>query len=147
MSTGPGPDGMTEEQYRAALEAEMKRISIDEVVLQSAVSILNLGLRRTGLMQGTEDEKDLAQAQTAIEVVRAMMPRLEAAVPEQAKALRDGLSQLQMAYVRAGGTAPAAPAAPAAPGASAPPEDPNQPEEPEGPGPAQRSGRLWIPGQ
>ena len=143
MSTGagPGPEGMTEEQYRAALEAEMKRIKVDEVVLQSAVSIINLGLRRTGLMQGTEDEKDLAQAQTAIEVVRAMMPQLEAAVPEQAKALRDGLSQLQMAYVRAGGTAPAAPEEPA-PAASGP-----QQPEPEGPGPAQRSGRLWIPGQ
>ena len=136
------PEGMTEEQYRAALEAEMKRIKVEEVVLQSAVSILNLGLRRTGLMQGTEDEKDLAQAQTAIEVVRGMMPQLEAAVPDQAKALRDGLSQLQMAYVRAGGTPPAE-------GGQEPPAPPPRQEQEQDPGrgPAQSSGRLWVPGQ
>src|SRR3954447_1920705 len=97
---------MTEEEYRAALEAEMKRIRVEEVVLQSAVSLLNLALRRTGLVEGTADERDLAQAQTAVETVRAMMPQLERALPQQAKPLRDGLSQLQMAYVRAGGTAP-----------------------------------------
>ncbi len=78
-----------------------------------------------------------------------MVGLVEPRHPEQARALRDMLSQLQMAYARMGPGTPQEPAtAPAPPPAAAPP--------PAGPGaspgggdtgPAQRSGRLWIPGQ
>jgi hypothetical protein len=34
-----------------------------------------------------------------------------------------------------------------APGTGAPEQAPAEPEQPEGPGPAQSSGRLWVPGQ
>ena len=50
--------------------------------------------------------------------------------------VRDTLSRLQMVYAQQAG------------GASAPrPAEPAAAPEPEGPGPAQSSGRLWIPGQ
>lgn len=160
MSTGDQP---SEEELRAAYEAELKKIRVEQIVLEQVVTLVNLGMRRTGLAPGTEDERDPAQVRLAIEAVRALAPMLEQSAPEQAGAIRDALSQLQMAYVRIGGAAEAgapgaeageapppprepAPEAPQEPGERpAPPaSDPAQPGEP---GPAQRSGRLWIPGQ
>jgi hypothetical protein len=90
---------------------------------------------------------------------------LERSASEQAQPIRDALSQLQLAYVRLGGSAEeaAAGAKPAAGSTSGPgpgqtppspaaqptgPAEPaTDPSTPDGPGPAQRSGRLWVPGQ
>src|SRR5712691_8982670 len=96
----------------------MRRIKVDDIVLQTVVSLINLGGRRAGLAPGTEEERDLDQVHTAIEAVRALLPLLERD-PEVAKELgpiRDAVSQLQMAYAQlsgAGGEA-AEPANPAA---------------------------------
>jgi hypothetical protein len=143
-STGGGaPREPSEEEVRAALEAEMKRIKVDDIVLQTVVSLINLGGRRAGLAPGTEEERDLDQVHTAIEAVRALLPLLERD-PEVAKELgpiRDAVSQLQMAYTQlSGGGEPAEPAKPG--------EEPKAGEEPKpDTGPAQSSGRLWTPGR
>jgi hypothetical protein len=55
--------------------------------------------------------------------------------------VREALSRLQMVYVQQTG-AEAPPA-----GEEAPPGAAEQPPAEEGPGPAQSSGRLWVPGQ
>jgi hypothetical protein len=156
-------DQPSEEELRAAYEAEIKKIRIEQILLEQVVSIINLGMRRTGLAPGTEDERDIDQVRVAIEAVRALVPLIEQSAPAQAGQIRDALSQLQMAFVRLGG-APGAAEQPAAgapdPGAAPPqgpagtgpdPAAPGRPgaEEPtpgDG-GPAQRSGRLWVPGQ
>jgi len=135
----------TEEEMRAALEEELKRVRVEQVVTEATVSILNVAVLRAGLVPGSEGERDLGQTRMGIEAVRALLPLVEQALgSEQARPIRDALSQLQMAYVQAvgGGAEPSAdaPAAPPAPEASR-----EQPSE--GPGPAQRSGRLWVPGQ
>ena len=160
---------MSEEQLRAAYEAEIKQIRVEQVVLEQVVSLVNLGMRRTGLQPGTEDERDLGQVQLAIESIRAQLPLVTQIAPPQAGQIRDALSQLQLAFVRLGGSAEAvgapgadaaatadsaarpAPAgpepanpAPAGPGPSGAPAEPGAPGDA---GPAQRSGRLWIPGQ
>jgi hypothetical protein len=141
MTSGEGRQP-SEEEVRAALEEEMRRLRVDDVVLQTVVSLVNLGARRAGLAPGAEGERDLGQVRMAIEAVRALMPLVEQAAPADAKAIRDAVSQLQLAYVRAGGGAEPRGEAPA-------PETPARPaDEPSGgTGPAQRSGRLWIPGQ
>jgi len=143
----------TEEELRAAYEAELKRIRVDDVIVQTIVSLLNLGGRRAGLAPGTEGERDLAQVRQAIEGARALLPLVAAELGPEAGTLRDALSQLQMAYAQLSGQqAPGAEEAqqPDAeqPGAPAPePERPGEPAPDAGPGPAQRSGRLWVPGQ
>jgi hypothetical protein len=160
MSTSDQP---TEEELRAAYEAELKKIRVEQIVLEQVISLVNLGMRRTGLAPGTEDERDIEQVRVAIEAVRALLPLAEQAAGPQAGAIRDALSQLQMAYVRLGGT-PQPGGAPE-PGAGGPgggdpgsssgtggpsgPESTPEPEAPKpgDPGPAQRSGRLWVPGQ
>jgi hypothetical protein len=137
--TRPQP---TEEEMRAALEDELRRVRVEQVVTEATVSILNVAVLRAGLVPGSEGEQDLGQTRMGIEAVRALLPFVEQAVgAEQARPIRDALSQLQLAYVRAveepGSDAPDAP--PASESSS------DQPAERSGP--AQRSGRLWVPGQ
>src|SRR5436309_9725252 len=97
----------TEEELRAAYEAQVKRLRVEHVVLENVVTLANLGMRRTGLSPGTEDERDPAQVRMAIESIRVLMPMVEEVAPQQAGAIRDALAQLQMAFVRIGGQAPA----------------------------------------
>src|SRR5947209_19943572 len=110
-------------------------------------------MRRTGLMPGTEEERDLDQVRLAIEGVRAALPIVEGVAPEQVGPIRDALSQLQMAYVRGGGQPPAGGeaetgGASATGGGAAPAGSEGAPAPGGGStGPAQRSGRLWIPGK
>jgi hypothetical protein len=147
MSTpeSPGPPGapeFTEEELRA-LEAEMDRISVDDVLLQTVVSLVNLGARRAGLAGPDGPPADLEQTRQAIEGARALLPLLESRHGEQLGPVREALSRLQMAYVRQTGQGDA-PAAPAERG-SGQAADPAAPGE--GTGSAQSSGRLWVPGQ
>jgi hypothetical protein len=139
----------TEEELRAAYEAELKRIRVDDIIVQTLVSLLNLGGRRAGLAPGTEGERDLDQVRMAIEGVRALMPLVEGALGPEAATLRDALSQLQMAYAQLSGQggAPAPEGEPAGAESAAGAEPGAEPSPESGPGPAQRSGRLWIPGQ
>ena len=162
-------DQPSEEELRAAYEAELKQIRVEQILFEQVVTLINLGMRKTGMAPGTEDERDLGQVRIAIEGVRALTPLLEQAAPEQIQPIRDALSQLQLAYVRLGGGAAGRAARPGrsgrgaagpAPGATPPPTPgsvagqpptgspaPADPGEAGEAGPAQRSGRLWVPGQ
>lgn len=155
MSTSDQP---TEEELRAAYEAEIKKIRVEHVLLEHVVTLVNLGMRRTGLQPGTEEERDVEQVRVAIDGIRALIPLLERTAPEQIGPIRDALSQLQLAFVKIGGSQPSAAvgeqggpedqaAGPAAPEPPSPPQSEPAPSKPGEPGPAQRSGRLWVPGQ
>jgi hypothetical protein len=183
----------SEEEMRAAYEAELNRITSAEMIIQTAVSLLNIGGRRLGLAPPAGGpaaspagaERDLEQVRDAIDGVSALLPVLERRMPGELGPLRDALAQLQVAYAReaqsAQGTAPAAAqATPPVQGTApsqgtasqapaqadqatqsstgqAPSSEPPKPAgqsgkpgegEPEkGPGPAQASGRLWVPGR
>jgi hypothetical protein len=145
MSTPP--DQPTEEEIRA-YEEQLRRVRIEHVLLQSVADLINFGMRRTGRVEGTEAERDPEQVHVAIESVRALVPVLQEVLPEQVGPIRDALAQLQQEYVRLVGAGGAEPVAPPPSGPPTPPaaeEEP--PAKPGEPGPAQRSGRLWVPGQ
>lgn len=142
MSAGESQTQPTEEELRAAYEAQVKQIRVEHVLLDEVVTLVNLGMRRTGLAPGTEEERDPDQVRLAIEAVRSLVPLLEQAAPQQVGQLRDALSQLQLAYVRIGGSQAPEDSEAAEPGGETPP-----PPKPGEPGPAQRSGKLWVPGQ
>ena len=116
---------------------------VEDVLVQTVVSLINLGGRKAGLAPGTEDERDLDQVHAAIEAVRVLLPQVESVLGPQAQQVREALSQLQMAYAQLAGGQPAPEGAPSEPG----PQQAEEPQKPEGPGPAQSSGKLWIPGQ
>jgi len=94
---------INEEELRAAYEQQLKAIRVEHVLIEEVVTLINLGMRRTGLIAGSEDERDPTEVQLAIEAVRRLAPLIEQIAPEQAKPLKDALSQLQMAYVQIGG--------------------------------------------
>ncbi len=166
---GAQPD---EAQLRAAYEAELSRITSVDMVLQAAASLLNIGAYRLGLTggdpaqrEGADRASDLEQVRDAIDAVRGLMGVIERSAANELRPLRDALSQLQMAYTRAvqaeGAASTAAsegqpaapspnPAAPADSGAAqsgAAQGGQAQQEQPPGPGPAEASGRLWVPGR
>jgi hypothetical protein len=130
----------TEEELRQ-LEAEMQRITVDDVLLQTTVTLLNLAARKAGLAAppGEGPAPDWEQVRQAIEGARAILPLLEPRHADQLGPVRDTLSRLQVVYAQQSGGA--------APPPSAGEQAGQEPPAPEGPGPAQSSGRLWIPGQ
>jgi hypothetical protein len=142
----------TEEELRAAMEEQMRRIRVQDVLLQTAATLVNLGGRRLGLAPDAGDERDLEQARLAIEGVRALTPLLGA---DEASAVRDALSQLQVAYAResqqpareggepASGEGPAPDQGPA-PGQSAP--QPGSAPSDEAARAKARS-KIWTPGR
>jgi hypothetical protein len=163
---GTVPAQPSDEEMHAAYEAELNRITSTDMILQTAVSLLNIGGRRLGLDRPSGSgspapngdtaagERDLEQVRDAVDAVCALMPILERRMPREIGPLRDAVSQLQMAYAREvqGAREPsAAPAAapPSAGEAAVPPQKPAPQAESEkpAPGPAESSGRLWVPGR
>ncbi len=157
---GDAQERPSEEQLRAAYEAEMSRISSADMILQAAVSLLNIGGYRLGLSAATatdgggerpaSGERDLEQVRDAIEGVRALLPILERTRAGELRPLRDALSQLQMAYARearASTSADQTAARGEQAASAAKPDAPAEQESSSGPGPAQASGRLWVPGR
>lgn len=116
--------------YMEQYNAEMKQIRVEDMVMQTIVTLINLGGRRAGLAPETEDERDPAQLQLAINAAMALVPLVEAQLGPDAAQIQQALTQLQMAFVQSQGGDPASAEAAAPP---APPAAPN-------------SG-LWVPGQ
>jgi hypothetical protein len=167
-----GPGGPTsqaqpsEDELRAAYEAELNRITAAEMIIQTAVSLINIAGRRLGLAPSAAggdpsatpgSERDLEQVRDAIDGASALMPILERRMPGELAPLRDAIAQLQVAYAREAqsvastststsststGTSPAAQA-----NVAKDPEKPAEADPRSGAGPAQASGRLWVPGR
>ena len=173
----PGPGEPSEEELRAAYEAELSRITTTDMIAQATISLLNLGARKLapageGAPEGAGGQ-DLEQVRDAIDATRALLEVLERRIPQELPPLRDALSRLQMAYAQEVQRAPAA-ASPPQPGATAGEgadaggssgtagqagegagadggrepggQSPAGAEQPQ-PGPAESSGRLWVPGK
>src|SRR5829696_1834394 len=122
MSEEHGPEP-SEEQIRA-FEEQLKRLRVEDVLVQTLVTFVNLGARRLGLT-GEPDSRDLDQAKLAIEGARALMPLVPA---DELGPIRDALSQLQMAFARE------------SQGVPEPPPDAPEPPQGEEPAAAQQAG-------
>jgi hypothetical protein len=126
---------LSEDEIRQ-LQAELDRISVDDVLIQTVVTLLNVGARKSGL--GDPDAPvDLEQTRLAIDGARALIPLLEERHGEQLGPVKDMVSQLQVAYAQKSGGAAGAPEGAPAPAAEQAPTD----------RPGGSSGRLWVPGQ
>ena len=121
----------SEEELRAAFEEQMRRISVQDVLLQTVVTLVNL----TGRRLTVEEEKDLEQARLGIDAVRALLPLCP---EEQVAPVKDALSQLQMLFARE------------AQGGAPPGEQGEQGEQPDQPGEddaerAKARSKIWTP--
>jgi hypothetical protein len=90
----------SEEEMRAQLEEEIRKVRVEDVVLQSVVSILNLSARRIA----KDDERDLDQAKVGIDAGRALVDLVS---PEAQPQLRQAISELQVLYAKHAGEEPA----------------------------------------
>ena len=128
----------SEEQVRA-FEEQLKRLRVEDVLVQTLVTFVNLGARRLGLT-GEPESRDLDQAKLAIEGARALMPLVPA---EELGPIRDALSQLQMAFARESQGVPEPP-----PDAPQPPPAAEQPAGPGADDEAERAkarSKIWTP--
>jgi hypothetical protein len=114
-----------QEELKRRLEEQLRQVRVQDLLLESVASILNLSARRIS----KEDERDLEQGRVGIEAVRAVLDLLEPGPREQ---VREALSQLQMLYAR---EAQGAGGEPAEPSAETAPEQPQ----------TQRPSGLWTP--
>lgn len=86
----------------AALEDEMRAISVSDYLAYLMQSISVMGLRRLGLSAEAAGDRDLEQSRLAIEAFRALLGVIEGKrAPEEVALHRAMLSQLQLAYVAA----------------------------------------------
>jgi len=124
----------TEEEMRQRIEEQLRKVRVQDLLLESVVSVLNLAARRIA----KEDEQDLEQGRIGIEAVRAVVDLLD---PEPAAQVRSALSEVQMLYAKyanEGGEPPEE-------GGSQPP-DGGQPPPP-APGSQGGPSKLWTPGR
>jgi hypothetical protein len=125
----PGAQGgaqpADQEELQRRLEEQLRRVRVQDLLLESVASILNLSARRIS----KPDERDLEQGRLGIDAVRAVLELLEPGPREQ---VREALSQVQMLYARE-----------AKGGAGEEPEGPGEPapEEPQ----TKRPSGLWTP--
>jgi hypothetical protein len=113
-----------QEELQRRLAEQLRSVRVQDLLLESVVSILNLSARRIG----KEDERDLEQARIGIEAVRAVLDLID---PEPRAQVREALSQVQMLYARE-----------AQGGGEPPPGEPGEPaESPE----VERPSGLWTP--
>jgi hypothetical protein len=135
------PREPTEEEMRAALEEQMRRITVHDVLLQTVVTLINLSARKLGMAEG--DEKDLEQARLGIEGARALVPLLPG---DDMAPIRDALSQVQMAYAQeAGGGRGSQVAGGGDEAPAAPPEQTTQPSPDDEAERAKARAKIWTP--
>jgi hypothetical protein len=134
VSDQPGRE-LSEEELQA-IEAEIDRIHVDDVVLQTVVSLINLGARKGAVGAPPEAgiQPDYEQLRTAIEAARALLGVVGDRHGDKLGPIRNALSQLQMAYAQGTG------------GGGQPSEAPPR-QAPQQPPRSQGGSRLWVPGQ
>jgi hypothetical protein len=114
----PEQPQITEEE----LLAELEKISVDDVILQTVVTLVNLSGRKL-----TGETKDLEQARKGIDAARALL----AFCPEEGVVpIKEALSQLQVMFVRE------------SQGTGEPPPEAQAPPPPPEPKP---ESKLWTP--
>ena len=92
----------SEEQLARELADELRRVKIEDVLIQTLITISSLGYRRLGLTPETKDDRDLQQAKLAIDTMAALTPVLETVVPaELSRDFNQSVANLQLAYAQA----------------------------------------------
>jgi len=81
------------------LQAELAKLQVSDLLLQTLYTVSSLGYHRLG-----GEQKDLEQTRLAIEALKALVPVLEGSVPPEAlRDFKQVLANLQLAYADAAG--------------------------------------------
>ena len=87
----------SEAELMEQLEAELRKLKVGDVLVQTIFTVSSLGYRRLG-----EEDRDLDQARLAIEALRALVPVLKDTVSDQVTRDFDQMvANMQLAYAKA----------------------------------------------
>ena len=88
---------VSEEELLEQLETDLKKLKVSDILVQTVFTVSSLGYRRLG-----EDDRNLEQARLAIESLRALLPVLKGAVPDQVtRDFEQLVANMQLAYAKA----------------------------------------------
>jgi hypothetical protein len=91
-----------EEQIARELADELRRLRIEDALIQTLITISSIGYRRLGLTEDTRDDRDLQQVKLAIDAMAALTPVLESVVPEELiREFNQSVANMQLAYAQA----------------------------------------------
>jgi len=86
-----------DEKLIQQLEEELKKVKVSDLLVQTLYTVSSLGYSRLG-----EENRDLEQAKLAIEAMRALIPILADAVPEEVvRDFNQVTANMQLAYAKA----------------------------------------------
>ena len=91
--------GMSEhdEELLRELEEQLKQLKVSDLLVQTLYTVSSLAYRKL-----SDEDRDLEQARLAIEALRALLPVLEGAVPDDVvRDFKQVTSNLQLAYADA----------------------------------------------
>ena len=104
---GEGAPEVSEAEFAARLEEELKRVQISDVLVQTLYTLSSLGYHKLGT-----EHRDLPQARLAIDSLRALLPVLNDAAPaEVVRDFEQVVANMQLAYASALKEGPKEPAA------------------------------------
>lgn len=87
----------SDEELVQRLEEELKKLKVSDLLVQTLYTLSSLGYRKL-----SEEDRDLEQAQLAIEALGALLPVLEGAAGEDVlRDFRQVTANLQLAYAEA----------------------------------------------
>jgi hypothetical protein len=102
---GPPQPPQSDQELLAELQAELSRLKVSDLLLQTVYTVSSLGYHRL-----SGENKDLEQARLAIEALKALLPVLEGAAPDEAvRDFNQVLVNMQLAYASAAGEEPSTP--------------------------------------
>lgn len=92
-----------EEQDRIARELaeELRRLRVEDVLLSTLTTVSSIAYRRLGVMEGTQEDRDLEQVRLGIETMTALTPVLERFVPaELVRDFNTSVANLKLSYAK-----------------------------------------------
>jgi len=91
-----------QEQIARELAEELRKLRVEDVLIQTLIHISSIGYRRLGLTEQTKEDRDLGQARLAIETMKVLVPVLEVVIPaELVRDFNSSVANLQLAYAKA----------------------------------------------
>ena len=93
----------TEQELVEQLQAELSRLQVSDLLVQTVYTISSLGYHRL-----SGDNKDLDQARLAIEALKALLPVLQGTVADEVvRDFSQVLANMQLAFASAAAEGPA----------------------------------------
>jgi hypothetical protein len=97
-----GGEAAEEERLARELAEELRKLRVEDVLVNTLMHVSSIGYRRLGLTEETRGDRDLEQSRLAIETMRALTPVLEKFVPgELVRDFNTSVANLQLAYAKA----------------------------------------------